>query len=123
MRPSAAIPLFTLLLTGASVPIASSADNAQKPAELTKEGIEYFEKYIRPVLAERCYECHSIQAKKLKGALLLDSQPGIVKGGDNGGVLVPGDVEKSRLIKAIRWVDPDFAMPPKEKRFGEGAWG
>src|ERR1019366_6543443 len=39
----------------------------------------------------------------------------IAKGGVSGPALVPGDVEKSRLIQAIRWTDPDFAMPPKGK--------
>ena len=80
-----------------------------------KGGVEHFEKFIRPVLVESCYACHSTQASKSKGGLLLDSRAGMVKGGDNGPVLVPGDIEKSRLIQAIRWTDPDFAMPPKGK--------
>jgi hypothetical protein len=42
---------------------------AQKP-----DGIEFFEKKIRPVLAERCYACHSANAKPLMGRLLLDSR-------------------------------------------------
>ncbi|MDB6070455.1 MAG: hypothetical protein JWL81_1626, partial [Verrucomicrobiales bacterium] len=79
------------------------------------EGIEFFEKHIRPLLAERCYECHSVQAKKSKGGLLLDSQKGIAAGGTNGPVILPGDVENSPLIMAIRWNDPDQAMPPKGK--------
>jgi Protein of unknown function (DUF1553)/Protein of unknown function (DUF1549)/Planctomycete cytochrome C len=115
MRPLSAISLIALLLTGVCVPVACAAEDAQKPAASTKEGVEFFEKFIRPVLAERCYECHSAQARKLKGKLLLDSQAGIAKGGENGAVLVPGDVEKSRLIKAIRWTDPDLVMPPKDK--------
>jgi hypothetical protein len=94
---------------------ASGAEDTQKSPALTKEGVEYFETNIRPILVERCYECHSAKAQKLKGGLLLDSQPGVTKGGDNGAVIVPGDVEKSRLIQAIRWTDPDFTMPPKEK--------
>jgi hypothetical protein len=114
MRSIAAIvvaPVLTLLLGGAAV----AGEGAQKPAPLTKEGVAFFEKYIRPVLAERCYECHSTQARKVKGKLLLDSQPGIARGGANGPVLVPGDVEKSRLIEAIRWTNSDFTMPPKAK--------
>jgi hypothetical protein len=80
-----------------------------------KEGIEFFEKNIRPVLVQRCYECHSAQAKKVKGKLLLDSRAGVAKGGESGAVVVPGDVEKSRLITAIRWRDSDLTMPPKEQ--------
>ena len=48
-----------------------------------KAGIEFFEKRIRPVLVEKCYECHSAKAKKVKGGLLLDTR-GIQRGGDTG---------------------------------------
>ena len=44
---------------------------------LDPEAVDFFEKKIRPVLIEQCYECHSEQAKldgKLKGGLLLDSR-------------------------------------------------
>src|SRR5262245_13993824 len=103
VRSSATLHLVTLFLMGASVCVTRGQELAQKPAEPTKEGVEFFERYIRPVLAESCYECHSAQARKVRGKLLLDSQSGIAKGGDNGPVLVPGDVEKSRLIQALRW--------------------
>ena len=84
-------------------------------AQPTTEGIEFFEKNIRPVLVESCYECHSTQAKKVRGKLLLDSKDALAKGGENGPAVVPGDVDKSRLIQAIRWSDPDLEMPPKGK--------
>src|SRR5687768_1973503 len=73
-------------------------------AEHTSD-IEFFEKRVRPVLVQRCYECHSASAKKLKGGLLLDSKEGWRKGGDSGPALVPGEPEKSLLIQAIRWAD------------------
>src|SRR5271168_2520151 len=103
MRPSAVIYLVGLLLPVLFFDTASGGQVVKKPPQLTKEKVEFFEKYIRPVLAERCYECHSTQARKIKGKLLLDSQPGIAKGGANGPILVPGDVENSPLIQAIRW--------------------
>jgi hypothetical protein len=115
MRPLAAIYLVAPLLTASLVCLTARGAVAQKPAEVTKEGAEFFERYIRPVLAEHCYECHSTQAKKVKGQLLLDSQPGIAKGGASGPVIVPGKVEDSLLIQAIRWTDSDLAMPPKGK--------
>lgn len=105
---------FLLSLTAFFASIASGGEPTQK-TEVTKEGIEFFERYIRPVLAERCYECHSATSRSPKGKLLLDSKHGIAKGGVSGPALVPGDVEKSRLIHAIRWTDADFAMPPKGK--------
>lgn len=78
----------------------------------TAEQLEFFEKKIRPVLAEKCYDCHSANAEKLKGGLLLDSRDGIRRGGENGPAVVPGDIEESLLIQAIRYTDKDFAMPP-----------
>jgi hypothetical protein len=79
-------------------------------------GLEFFEKRIRPVLVEQCYECHSAGAKKLKGAFRLDSAAGMRKGGESGkAAVVPGDVENSLLIRAIRYSDADLQMPPKKQ--------
>lgn len=75
----------------------------------------FFEQKIRPVLVKHCYECHSAQAKKLKGNLYLDSKAGWQKGGDSGGpAIVPGDAEKSLLIRTMRHLEPDLEMPPKK---------
>ncbi|MDB6032540.1 MAG: Protein of unknown function (DUF1553)/Protein of unknown function (DUF1549)/Planctomycete [Verrucomicrobiales bacterium] len=79
-------------------------------------GVEFFEKKIRPVLVEHCYDCHSAEAKKVKGGLLLDTREGSLKGGDNGPALVPGNPDKSLLVKAVRYTDPDLQMPPKNKK-------
>jgi hypothetical protein len=115
MRLTSAIAIFLLIPAQFFVSAALGEDNPLKAADLTKDEIEFFEANIRPVLVDRCYECHSSHAKKLKGKLLLDSKSGIAKGGDNGPTIVPGKVEESRLIQALRWTDPDLAMPPKEK--------
>jgi len=77
-------------------------------AAIVKEDAEFFEKNIRPVLAEKCYSCHSAQAKKLKGKLLLDTRQGIAKGGENGAAITGRDPDQSRLIQAIRWTTPIF---------------
>ena len=82
-------------------------------AEPSREHLEFFERKIRPVLAERCYECHSAAAKKNKGGLTLDTRDGLLKGGDTGPSLVAGDPEKSRLIEAVRYKNRDLQMPPK----------
>jgi hypothetical protein len=81
----------------------------------TAEQVEFFEKRVRPILAEHCYECHSTSAKKLRGGLLLDSRSGIRKGGDTGPAMTPGDPDASLLIQAVRHADQDIAMPPKKK--------
>jgi hypothetical protein len=83
--------------------------------EASPEHVEFFETKIRPVLSEHCYSCHSAQAKKLKAGLLLDDPAGMLKGGESGVAVVPGDPEKSLLNQAIGHRDPSLAMPPKEK--------
>ena len=84
-------------------------------ADLTPSQSEFFENKIRPLLADNCYKCHSAQSEKVKGGLLLDSRDGVLRGGDSGPVIVPGDPEKSLLIKAVRYTDPDLQMPKKNK--------
>ncbi len=81
---------------------------------LPADQVDFFEKKIRPLLAENCFECHSAE-KKTKGGLRLDTRDGWAKGGDSGPALVPGDVEASRLITAVRYRDKEFQMPPKKK--------
>ncbi|MEN9576645.1 MAG: hypothetical protein RL077_645 [Verrucomicrobiota bacterium] len=83
-------------------------------AEPSAAGIAFFEKRIRPVLVERCYECHSVETKQ-KGGLVLDTRAGVLKGGDTGPALVAGDAAKSLLITAVKWTDKDMQMPPKKQ--------
>jgi hypothetical protein len=85
----------------------------QDPAAPDKDGIAFFETKIRPVLVDRCYSCHSAESKKLKGALYVDSREGLLKGGETGPSIVPGNPDKSLLIKAIRYTDDELKMPPK----------
>jgi len=85
-------------------------------AELSSSQTQFFENKIRPILVNNCYKCHSQQAEKVRGGLLLDSREGVLKGGDTGPAIVPGDPENSLLIKAIRYTDPDLQMPPKDAK-------
>ena len=88
-----------------------------RPAEAfaADAGVDFFEKKIRPVLVQHCYECHSAAAKKLRGGLLLDSRDGVRKGGDSGAVIEPTSPEESLLLKAIRYSDDAVQMPPEGK--------
>ena len=70
----------------------------------------FFEQRIRPVLVKHCYKCHSGEAKSVKGGLRLDTRALSREGGDSGAAIVPGDVEKSLLVRALR--QEDFEMPP-----------
>lgn len=84
-----------------SIVVISAAPAWTAAAELTKEQTDFFESKIRPVLADSCYKCHSIEAGKSKGGLTLDTSAGWAKGGDGGAAILPGDPEKSLLYKAI----------------------
>jgi hypothetical protein len=95
-------------------PLFAASQLFVAPATKSDE-IDFFEKKIRPVLNDRCFECHSAERGKTKGGLALDSAEGLRKGGDSGPVIVAGNPEQSRLIQAIRYQDENLQMPPKEK--------
>ena len=82
-------------------------------AATPEEGLEFFERRIRPLLEEHCYECHSSEAGKAKGGLKLDTQEGWAKGGESGPAIVPGKPDDSLLITGVRRWEKDFQMPPK----------
>ncbi len=100
---------LALLAFGCLLTAASSA-----LAEEDGAGIEFFERKIRPILVERCDECHSRQSKTLQGGLRLDSRAAIVKGGDTGPAVVPGKPDESLLIQAVGY-EGDVQMPPSGK--------
>jgi hypothetical protein len=84
-----------------------------RAADGLADSAEFFEKRVRPILVENCHKCHA--SDKKKGNLQLDSREKLLKGGDSGRVIVPGQPEKSLLIKAIRYGDDVLRMPPKGK--------
>src|SRR5262245_45433165 len=77
----------------------------------SREAVEFFESKVRPILVEQCYSCHG--EKKQSSGLRLDSQAAVLKGTDDGPVVVPGEPEKSPLVKAIRH-SGEIKMPPKK---------
>ncbi|MEM7599939.1 MAG: PSD1 and planctomycete cytochrome C domain-containing protein [Verrucomicrobiota bacterium] len=89
---------------------------ALMPVGLTaSEELVFFEKKIRPVLAEKCYSCHSAEAEKLKGSLQLDHLEHLFEGGETGAAIDPGNASGSLLIESILYGNEDLQMPPKEK--------
>ncbi|HCK70946.1 MAG TPA: hypothetical protein DHW38_05160, partial [Planctomycetaceae bacterium] len=82
------------------------------PAQVNADDTSFFESKIRPVLVKHCYQCHSSDAKNIKGGLVLDSKDGWQKGGDVGPSIIPGKPTESLLYKAITWQDSDIQMPP-----------
>jgi mono/diheme cytochrome c family protein len=97
------IPMRAPLLLLCSLTFVQAAD-----ATLEKRAVA--------ILERACADCHSHAAKKMKGGLALDSRAALLEGGDTGAAIIPGDTEKSLLVKAIRYADEDLAMPPKGKR-------
>lgn len=93
-----------LIFSAFSASLASGKDAA---------ALKFFETSVRPLLAAECYDCHG--PEKAKSGLRLDHLDLILEGGDTGPALVPGKVEESLLIEAVRRDDPDFAMPPKKE--------
>ena len=85
-------------------------------ADATPEQIQFFESKIRPILSEKCYKCHSVELGKSKGGLTLDTKAGLLKGGDTGPGIKPGDAQRSLLIKAVLYTDSDLQMPPKGEK-------
>ncbi len=86
---------------------------SQGAGEVSADQTAFFEKNIRPILINRCYECHSAEKGKAKGSLTLDSREAILKGGDSGPALIAGQPEKSLLIESVHYKNQDLQMPPK----------
>ncbi len=86
---------------------------AQSPSP---DQIEFFESKVRPILVEHCYKCHSAEADEIEAGLVLDTKAGWETGGDSGPTIVPGNLDESLLVQAIRY-DEDVVtgMPPKSK--------
>ena len=96
-------PRLTNLAAAAFVtlwtPALSAADDAS----------QQFEKTVRPLLARKCFECHSSKADELQGNLKLETLDDILKGGDNGPAVVPGDVHDRGAV-LLRGVDHPLAQ-------------
>lgn len=100
---------LTISLSTAYPPLFAD-ENEPSLAEL-----EYFERHIRPLLHEHCYECHSADAKVLQGGLRLDTATHLRAGGDSGPVVVPGAPDESLLIQSVRYLGDGYDMPPAGK--------
>ncbi len=77
------------------------------------QDFDFFEKRVRPVLATHCYACHSESAKTPFAGLKADSRDALLKGGDHGPAIVPGDPARSRLVQAVKQIG--LRMPPSGK--------
>ncbi|HEV3237202.1 MAG TPA: DUF1549 domain-containing protein, partial [Gemmataceae bacterium] len=88
------------------------ADDAKLSVKAEPQAIEFFEGKVRPLLVDKCISCHG--SEKQRGGLRLDSRTALLKGGDSGPIVTPGDPDKSPMIHAVRY-DGETKMPPKNK--------
>jgi len=117
-RPRTSLALASI--TFVAVTVARIAAQKPAPANATRPSgsptttqVEFFEANIRPVLFDTCGECHLDDEK---GNLRVDSRAALLKGGENGPAIVPGDPDKSLLIQAIRRVGDAPQMPKKKAK-------
>ena len=111
----AAFSLAAVSLAGAAAlwqaPSVAAQDTA--PAANTQE---FYTQRVLPIFEANCYHCHGGMAHR--GGLSMTTRAGLLKGGHDGAVIVPGNAEESLLIKLIRHegpVDDPMPMPPKSK--------
>ncbi|MEX2120725.1 MAG: PSD1 and planctomycete cytochrome C domain-containing protein [Pirellulales bacterium] len=98
-------------LVAAASRVSGGEDGRQRnDIQADGPGEEFFERRIRPVLAEHCCACHG--EKKQESGLRLDQPQAALEGGENGPVIAAGDPEASRLVQAIRYLDDTLQMPP-----------
>ena len=90
---------------------SAQADDAARKA--------FFEAKIRPVLVNHCYECHAQDAATVEASLFLDNREGVLAGGDTGPAVVPGDLDRSLLLRAVHYLDENLQMPPKNRLSAE----
>jgi len=98
------LPMTAFLFAICFSCVRASADDTRR--------LDFFESRIRPVLSKHCYRCHSVEAEKSKGGLLLDSRTGWQVGGDSGPAIIPLKPEESLIIQAISHGGETSEMPP-----------
>lgn len=106
--------LFVSALMGSYLVVPVWGDTTDQSQEsLSAADVDFFENKIRPVLVQHCYECHAADSKIIRGGLLLDTREGLLEGGDSGPAIVPGDLDESLIVGALR--HESFEMPPDER--------
>jgi cytochrome c len=94
-----------------SGPVKVAAQEGAAP-----DSLAFYTQKVQPILRDNCYRCHG--APNHRGNLQIDTRAGLLKGGRDGAVIVPGHPEQSLLIALIRHegpADDPMPMPPKTK--------
>jgi hypothetical protein len=90
--------------------VAGPASRSASPGAV-QHGPLSFERDIRPILKANCFDCHG-ESEKPKGGLDLRLQHFMVKGGESGAAIVPGDPQHGTLLEKVRKGE----MPKREKK-------
>ncbi len=83
-------------------------------AEETKQETVQFNRDVRPILSENCFQCHGPDVHQRQAELRLDSREGATAEQNGGKAVAPGDVKASRLVQRILSTDADERMPPEK---------
>ncbi|HVS52241.1 MAG TPA: DUF1553 domain-containing protein [Opitutaceae bacterium] len=114
--PSVALAALAVSALALLCPALRAADTT--PA-ISSSDLQFFESRVRPILVDRCYKCHSRDADKVRGGLMLDTREGWLHGGNTGPAIVPGKPDDSLIVQAIRYKDEDLQMPPKGDKLSD----
>lgn len=106
---AATILLLPLRLLHVESALGESPPNSQESAA------DFFERRIRPLFVNYCHACHSGSAKQIESGFRLDNKAELIKGGNRGVAIVPGDPKSSLLLRAVRGQIEDLQMPPKSE--------
>lgn len=99
--PAPAAPL-TSYATGSSAPMpTATAGNMPAVAMSTGKETVSFAKQIAPLLVENCNGCH-LDAMQIRGGLNMNTVASLMRGGDSGEVIKPGDGDGSLLVRKLR---------------------
>lgn len=100
-----AVILFVLVGLIVAAPARGAEDDAASP--------QFYTQHVQPILSTNCYRCHG--GMNHRGGLNFETRAGMLKGGHDGAVLVPGDPAKSLLVRLMRHegpADDPMPMPP-----------
>src|SRR6185503_14361703 len=101
---------------------SATPDLSKLPPPAKRDGVTY-EKDIRPIFEASCFNCHSRRAQRIRADLRLDALADVLKGSEDGKVVLPGNSKDSFLVHAIAQLDDDTAMPPKVAERPTGLMG
>jgi cytochrome c553 len=116
-RLPASFLLFSAILV-AALQLCARVQATETAKVFPADQIEFFEKHVRPVLANHCYDCHG--GHRHENGLRLDTYAGILRGSDYSVVAIPGKAAESKLLKAIKHQDGAPAMPKKGAKLSDG---